>query len=83
MKKFVLTGIKSPGRISLPHHGTIELEKIDDTLAEILWREGVPFLKPKPQYIAKMYPGEKRLTPKTFKSPAKTSKPKTGRNKTK
>jgi hypothetical protein len=83
MEKFVLTGLKSPGRISLPHHGTIELEKIDDTLAEILWRQGVPFLKPKPQNIAKMYPGEKSLTPKTFTSPVKTSKPKSVRNKTK
>lgn len=47
MKKFELTGITSPGRINLPAYGTIDLEKIDDSLAEKLFRDGVPFIRPK------------------------------------
>jgi hypothetical protein len=83
MKNFILTGLKPPGRINLPHQGTIELEKIDDTLAEKLWRDGLPFIKPKPEYLKKLYPGESTPEPRTLKSTPKTTKAKTGSGKKK
>lgn len=63
MKKFELIGINPPGKINLPVYGTIELEKIDDTLAEKLFREGLPFLKPKTDHLKEMYPGKTHPEP--------------------
>ncbi len=42
----MLVGLKSPGTVNLPTLGTIHLEKIDDTLAEQLFLQGMPFIKP-------------------------------------
>lgn len=67
MEKFELVGLKSPGTISLPVHGIIHLEKIDDSLAEKLWKEGLPFLKPKPEHIEAAYFPDKILTPVPIK----------------
>ncbi len=49
MKNFQLVGLKSPGTVNLPKYGTIDLEKIDDTLAEKLFNEGIPFILPVPR----------------------------------
>ena len=49
MKKYKLIGLKPPGRVNLPRLGTIDLEKIDDTLAEKLFMEGIPFIAPVPK----------------------------------
>lgn len=49
MKNFQLVGLKSPGTVNLPKYGTIDLEKIDDTLAEKLFMEGIPFILPVPK----------------------------------
>lgn len=76
MKKFELTGIEAPGKINLPVYGTIELEKIDDTLAEKLFHEGLPFLKPKVEHLKEMYPGHKHPEPRMLdeKKPAPAKK---------
>ncbi|MBE0663761.1 MAG: hypothetical protein IH597_15000 [Bacteroidales bacterium] len=76
MKKFELIGLASPGKINLPVYGTIELEKIDDTLAEKLFREGLPYLQPKVEHLKEMYPGEKHPEPQMLdaKPPAKAKK---------
>ncbi len=66
MNKFEICGIKSPGLINLPVFGTIELEKIDDDLAETLWKEGLPFLKPKPDFLDSFYP-DKNPRPQSLK----------------
>lgn len=63
MEKFELIGLKSPGTVSLPVHGTIHLEKIDDSLAEKLWKEGLPFLKPKPEHLEAAFFPDKILSP--------------------
>ncbi len=49
MNKYKLIGLKPPGRVNLPRLGTIDLEKIDDTLAEKLFMEGIPFIAPLPK----------------------------------
>ena len=76
MKKFELVGLKSPGTINLPELGTIDLEKVDDAQAEKLWRSGLPYLKPTPEYRRVLFPAEKPLDevvemPKTKPSGAK------------
>ena len=54
MKNFILSGIQPPGKVNLPGYGTIELEKIDDDLAEKLFKEGLPYLQPTPQHRHKL-----------------------------
>ena len=63
MEKFKLKGIKPPGTIDLPERGTFDLEKIDDKLAEILYKEGLPFLEPTPEYRQMLYPDQKMIVP--------------------
>ncbi len=46
MKNFKLHRIKHPGRINLPKLGTINLSSISDELAQKLYDNGLPFLKP-------------------------------------
>ena len=78
MKKFELVGLSSPGLVNLPGYGTISLEKLDDVTAEKLWRDGLPYLKPTPEYRKILFPDQKIIhqspTPKQVKSP----RPKTG-----
>lgn len=73
MNKFELCGIKSPGTINLPNLGTIDLDKIDDDLAEKLWRDGLPYLKPKSVFLKEVYP-DKHIAPQTLKRTKKTAR---------
>ncbi len=73
MKNFQLVGLKSPGTVNLPKFGTIDLEKIDDTLAEKLFLDGIPFIVPVPQQgpakrLASKAKPNKRPSFKTFES---------------
>ncbi len=71
MKKFELIGIKPPGRVNLPGMGTIDLCKIDDTLAEKLYRQGLPFIRPTAMARRHMHPKEKPMDTGPMAEPPK------------
>jgi hypothetical protein len=78
MKKFELIGMKPPGKVNLPGYGTIDLETIDDTLAEKLWRDGLPYVKPTPEYRKVLFPEQKIIKQSPAPKQVKPAKPKTG-----
>lgn len=73
MLKFRLKGITYPGRVDIYRRGIIVLGDISDELAEVLWKEGCPYLEPTPEGRIVLYPGEepirvKSIKKKTYKS---------------
>lgn len=78
MKNFELVGIKSPGTVNLPQLGTMNLEQIDDALAEKLWREGLPYLKPTSEYRQILFPDQKPIKPAFAPTPVKSARPTKG-----
>jgi hypothetical protein len=46
MKLFRIVGVEHPGRVVIHKRGEITLADINDDLAEILWRDGLPYLEP-------------------------------------
>ena len=57
MKRFKLVGLKPPGTVNIQNLGTIDLEKIDDDLAEKLYLGGNPYIMP----VIKVKTREKNL----------------------
>ncbi|MBW6490837.1 MAG: hypothetical protein K0B15_06530 [Lentimicrobium sp.] len=55
-KLFILNGIKSPGKVNLKRHGTVNLEDVSDDIAIELFKSGCPFLVPTKEYFELLYP---------------------------
>ena len=74
MKNFELVGILSPGTINLPGRGTFDLEKIDDASAELLYKEGLKYLKPTVEFRKVLFPHEKPIETTSLEVPVKPIK---------
>jgi len=59
---FLLNGIKSPGRVNLLKHGTVNLEDLPDDIALEIYQAGCPFLIPSPEGKALLYPDVVQVT---------------------
>ena len=68
MKKFRLKGIAYPGRVDIYKRGIVVLGDISDELAEILFKEGCPFLEPTPEGRTVLFPGEEPIKVKPIKN---------------
>jgi hypothetical protein len=63
LKKFEIYGLSKPARIYQPGFGEIVLDNITDEKAEAIYKAGCPFIKPVPEYRAKLNPAEKPIKP--------------------